>query len=319
MKISVAICTYNGEKYIQQQLKSILDQTYVPNEIVICDDGSTDNTVEIITEYLKTTTIDIKICKNTSRLNVLKNFEKAIQLCSGEIIFLSDQDDCWYSDKIERIVKYFKENQKIKVVFTNAQLIDDKDFCFTDKTLFDVVNFTDEAQKLFKSGFELELLNIDNRVTGASLAFKKDFIVNIVPFIQTTEILHDEIIAISAINNKCLGFINDCLFNYRIHNTQKNGLGDWLSQPPSIDVFKCVSIKPAYRQVKYNNEILSRINFIEKRKQIIKSAMGLIIPFVLIRQYKRIYSYYTFSIIRSDVVDFVNLNISRLKKYLIHA
>jgi glycosyltransferase involved in cell wall biosynthesis len=94
MKLSVAMCTYNGAQYIEKQLLSILNQELPINEIVICDDGSNDDTLEKV-ENIAANYQDVawKILQNAPQLGVTKNFEKAITLCTGDIIFLSDQDD----------------------------------------------------------------------------------------------------------------------------------------------------------------------------------------------------------------------------------
>lgn len=86
-KISVALCTYNGEKFIHQQIDSILNQSLKVDEIVVCDDGSTDETQNILAKYQNKYPSIFKIHINEKNLRSVKNFEKAISLCSGEIIF----------------------------------------------------------------------------------------------------------------------------------------------------------------------------------------------------------------------------------------
>lgn len=103
MKTSVALCTYNGEKYIKEQLDSILNQTKKVDEIIVCDDCSSDKTVEILNHYSSTNPGLFKIYINEQNLRSVKNFEKAITLCTGDIIFLSDQDDFWVNEKSGRI------------------------------------------------------------------------------------------------------------------------------------------------------------------------------------------------------------------------
>jgi len=101
MTTSVALCTYNGAKYIEEQLRSIIDQTHRVNEIVVCDDGSIDETLEIVEKIKQQTSdIDFKISVNKPNLGVCANFDKAIHECSGDIIFLSDQDDIWMKNKL---------------------------------------------------------------------------------------------------------------------------------------------------------------------------------------------------------------------------
>ena len=105
--VSVAMATFNGEKYILEQLQSIARQTHLPDECVICDDGSTDSTVEIVEEFQKDAPFKIIIHKNSPRLGLIRNFEKAISLCKGDMIFLSDQDDVWMPEKIQIIKDCF--------------------------------------------------------------------------------------------------------------------------------------------------------------------------------------------------------------------
>ena len=114
MKISVALCTYNGETFIDQQINSILNQTLKVDEIVVCDDISKDNTIKIIQEYSLKFPDIFKIYINESNIGSVKNFEKAISLCTGEIIFLSDQDDVWELNKVFIFKDYFENNQHIR-------------------------------------------------------------------------------------------------------------------------------------------------------------------------------------------------------------
>ena len=124
MKISVVITTYNGSKYLYDQINSILNQTHLPNEIIVSDDNSEDNTLDIINSFKSNSLI--KINQNFKRLGFVKNFEKAISLTSGDLIFLSDQDDFWESHKIEFILNKFKNDKSIFLTINNATLTDSK-------------------------------------------------------------------------------------------------------------------------------------------------------------------------------------------------
>src|SRR6476659_477323 len=101
MKISVALCTYNGERFLNEQLESILAQTFPVTEIIVCDDGSTDDTSTMLQQFERRYFNLFKIYVNAENLGVIKNFEKAISLCAGDIIFLADQDDIWEINKVE--------------------------------------------------------------------------------------------------------------------------------------------------------------------------------------------------------------------------
>lgn len=100
-KISIALCTYNGETYLREQLNSFLQQTLVPYEVVACDDSSSDATIEILEEFSRTAPFQVRIFRNERNLGVIKNFSKAASLCTGEYVAFSDQDDIWLSDRLE--------------------------------------------------------------------------------------------------------------------------------------------------------------------------------------------------------------------------
>lgn len=100
--ISVALCTYNGAQYIQEQLQSIVDQTYRNLEIVICDDNSQDQTVDIIAGFQRTDS-RIKLYRNDINIGFVQNFKQALSLCNGALIALADQDDIWVDIKIQTL------------------------------------------------------------------------------------------------------------------------------------------------------------------------------------------------------------------------
>lgn len=120
--ISIALATYNGERFLRQQLDSILAQSYTHIEVLISDDGSTDGTLSILDEYSKRDK-RISYSKNPNPQGFKKNFERAILQCSGEITFLCDQDDIWYAHKIEEHLNVY-QNKKIKWVYNSVRLID---------------------------------------------------------------------------------------------------------------------------------------------------------------------------------------------------
>lgn len=133
MKISIAMATYNGAKYLQEQLDSFVAQTRQPDELVVCDDGSSDATMETLQWFAGVAPFPVKIHKNKSNLGYAKNFEKVISLCCGDIIFLSDQDDVWLERKIAEIEQAFLHNPG-KMVVINDQIITDGELRHTGVT-----------------------------------------------------------------------------------------------------------------------------------------------------------------------------------------
>lgn len=127
--ISIAMTTFNGEEYIDLQLKSILTQTVIPDEIVIVDDCSVDNTFQVLEEYkVRYPNISWILEKNEKNLGWKRNFEKAICMTHGDIIFLSDQDDFWCRDKIAVMVQTLNNNDNIKVLAAEYETFDRNNF-----------------------------------------------------------------------------------------------------------------------------------------------------------------------------------------------
>lgn len=100
MKISVALCTYNGERFLKEQLNSIASQIRQPDELIVCDDGSSDDTLVILERFASEAAFPVHIVRNACRLGVSANFQQAVRRCTGELTALSDQDDVWLPDKL---------------------------------------------------------------------------------------------------------------------------------------------------------------------------------------------------------------------------
>jgi len=124
--VSIAMCTYNGASFLEQQLDSLVNQSYTPNEIIICDDCSHDQSVAIAQAFAQQhPNINIRVVQNPENLGYIRNFEKAISLCTQDIIFLCDQDDVWQPEKIEHIVAVFDSEPNVGLVL--------HDFCWIDE------------------------------------------------------------------------------------------------------------------------------------------------------------------------------------------
>jgi glycosyltransferase involved in cell wall biosynthesis len=226
MKISVALIVYNGAKYMRTQLDSILAQTHKVDEIVVCDDASSDNTKEILEEYKKSYPDLFLLHYNKKNLGPTKNIEKAIQACTGDIILLADQDDFWEANKIETIVKWFEENPTMNGVFTNGSLINSKGKLDNKYNLWDSMGF---PYKNIKSNNDLiDKLNlyintVENALTGATLAIRKNLPFLNQPFPIIKHLVHDRWLAINLAENNSLGFLEEKLIHYRIHSEQAIG------------------------------------------------------------------------------------------------
>ena len=219
MKTSIALCTYNGEKFLKEQLESFLIQTQLPDELIICDDYSTDSTVEILKDFENYSPFFVQIEINQKQFGVVKNFEKAISLCTGDLIFLSDQDDVWLPEKIEIITKQFEQNEELGMIFTDAELIDENSQKL-NKTLFaEIFRKIDKSKPLF------DLCLNKNVVTGATMVFRSKFRDNFLSIPSNIpNRIHDGWIAlvISAITN--CKYLEKQLIKYRQHSQQQLGL-----------------------------------------------------------------------------------------------
>lgn len=224
MMISVALCTYNGERFLGEQLASIKNQSTTVHELVICDDGSTDKTFEIIEAFQKSVDFPVILHKNLTNLGSSKNFEKCIQACSGDIIFLCDQDDLWKKDKVEKQIAYLEAHPGQDAVFSNALMIDQSGKS-QGKTSFEQIEFTDNLQTFWKQGGAFEILCKGYVVTGATLAIRKKIcdVVFPVPSI-IPELIHDGWIALYLAMDQKIGFLSDVLIEYREHDNQQVGL-----------------------------------------------------------------------------------------------
>lgn len=125
MKVSIAMASYNGSKYLQEQLDSFRNQTRQPDELVVCDDGSTDSTLDILERFRGEAEFAVRIFRNEKNLGFTKNFEKALSNCTGDLIFLSDQDDVWYVDKVAAAEAAFLASPAMMLAAHDARLVDE--------------------------------------------------------------------------------------------------------------------------------------------------------------------------------------------------
>lgn len=224
MKLSVALCTYNGEKYLQEQLNSIASQTMLPDELVVCDDGSKDSTLSLLNDFRQQVNFPVHIYQNDSNLGSTKNFEKAITLCQGELITLCDQDDLWRTNKLQRSVEVLDAHPDAGYVFSDADLIGEESQLL-NITLWDTVSFTGSFRERFLKGEQVECFIQKHIVTGATMTFRKEIGHIAMPFPESETWIHDGWIALisSAIGAKGIA-IAEPLICYRQHSCQQVGL-----------------------------------------------------------------------------------------------
>lgn len=200
MPISVALAAYNGEKYIEEQLNSILPQLGPEDEIIISDDGSGDRTLEIIAGF---SSVQIKVFKNPKK-GVVSNVENAIRHTSGDFIFLADQDDVWLPDKVSVIKNYFIES-RANLVVSDAYIANES---------LEVLE--DSFFRLMNSGNGFFKNFIKNTFPGCCMAFRKELKDVILPFPNNIP-MHDSWIGLLAEIKGEVLFIPEKLIYYRRH------------------------------------------------------------------------------------------------------
>ena len=222
MRISVAMCTYNGAAFLPAQLESIAQQTRPPDEIIVCDDASTDETRAILQSFARGSSIPLSLYFSDENAGSVKNFERAIGLCSGDVIALSDQDDVWRADKLQLIEQSFISNPAAGVVFSDAEIVD-KDLTPLGKRMWDEVGFDAHKQKLIRSGRSLEVLIYGWTVTGATMAYRSNFARLALPIPTNIAMIHDGWIALTIAAVAEVAFIAEPLVQYRQHERQQIG------------------------------------------------------------------------------------------------
>ncbi len=228
---SVALCTYNGENFIRQQLESIAAQTIIPQEVIICDDLSTDGTVAEIEKYRNSNPpFLIQVHINPARIGITANFFKAIHLCKGEFIALCDQDDIWVPEKMQTVIDFFNEpaNEKIDMVFSDLLLVDE-DLHSLNRTMWQRLGFINDNRKKWEKDPVEYILYAGNVVTGAATVIRSSFRKRMSSFSSYpfSIILHDYAMALAAGIDHSIALIEKPLVLYRQHRTQQLGARDF--------------------------------------------------------------------------------------------
>lgn len=207
-KISVCMATYNGERFLKKQLESIINQTLKVDEIIISDDGSTDNTLRII-ENIQSPII--KVVRGP-RQGVIKNFENSLKISKGDYIFLADQDDIWTLDKVEKTIELLKDND---LVIHNASIIDQNEKIIFDSSFFEIRN---SKKGLLKNLYK-------NSYIGCCMAFNRKILNKVLPFPNDIP-MHDSWIGLVAELYGKVYFNKEVLFYYRRHEMNVTGLNN---------------------------------------------------------------------------------------------
>ncbi|HEY1577925.1 MAG TPA: glycosyltransferase family 2 protein [Terracidiphilus sp.] len=228
LRISIAMCTFNGGRYLEQQLESIGAQTRLPCELIVCDDHSTDDTIALLKRFQANASFPVRIVQNALRVGSTRNFDQAMGMARGEFIALCDQDDRWLPRKLERLSDVLTADAFLGGVFSDAVLIDG-DGRQVGTRLFARHKFTEPKQRSFVSCPTATLLKYDI-VTGATLMFRSNIRRYCSPIPATW--VHDGWLAWMIALHARLALVPEPLIEYRIHAGQQLGLGA-AAQAPS--------------------------------------------------------------------------------------
>jgi glycosyltransferase involved in cell wall biosynthesis len=212
----VALCTFNGGPYLRQQLTSILEQDRRPDQLVVCDDGSSDGSVALVRELVESSGLAHRVLQNPTTLGVSCNFAQAIRLCEHDVVVFCDQDDVWRRDRLAQLEAAFQRSPDTALVFSDARVVDARGQSL-GYTQWESALFSPRVRRASRQNLLPVLLRYPV-VCGATMAVRRESALRCLPIGE--EWLHDEWIALLCAATSKLGFVEAPLVNYRIHGSQ---------------------------------------------------------------------------------------------------
>ncbi len=214
------MCTFNGARFVADQLRSIAGQTRRVDEVVVCDDGSTDGTTDAVDRFAADHALPVRLVRNGRRLGVTKNFEQAIGLCTGDVVLLSDQDDVWHPEKVATLSDRLAAGPAL--AFSNAEVVD-AGLSPAGYRLWDSVWFDADEQDRVRRGDAVPVLLRHAVAAGSTLAFRAEYNALLLPI---PDLPHSHDIWVTLLL-ACVGRIDPVdrdLIRYRLHSANTVGL-----------------------------------------------------------------------------------------------
>lgn len=229
-RTSIAMATYNGGPFIAEQLASLVSQNRPPDQLVVCDDGSEDDTLDQIEVFRETAPFEVVVQRNPQRLGPTANFERAVSLCEGDVILLCDQDDVWLPEKIETLVDALESHPEWGIVFCNGEVMDGS-LKPLGYDLWQALFFGPREQAEVAQGRSPYVFMRHVVAAGNTLAFRSAFRESLLPFPELPS-THDAWIAFVVSCLAGCGLVPEKLIRYRLHGNNLIGIHrfGWLDQ-----------------------------------------------------------------------------------------
>lgn len=216
----VAMATYNGSRHVEAQLASIAGQTRRPDQVVVSDDRSTDDTREIVRRLGPDTASVFVILEENERLGPVRNFERALRRIDADVTFLCDQDDIWKPDKVSTVMSRFEIHPDLGGVFTDGTILSG-DRALRDRSVWTLAGFSPREQRRWAHD-PLGVLLRRNVVTGATLAVRTSLLSSVLPL--PGEGWHDLSLGVLLVAVSRLEALPLPLIEYRVHESNTAGL-----------------------------------------------------------------------------------------------
>ena len=262
-QVDILMATYNGEKYLKEQLESILNQTYTNIRLLINDDCSTDKTIEILKEYEQKDN-RIYVQYNKENLGSIKNFENLLSRVENKYFMLADQDDVWMPQKVEKSLdKITKENADL--VFTDLEAVDENLKTITPS----VVRYMGFKKNIDKYN-DYKLVFLRNCVTGCTIISKKELIKKYIPIPNKEPMVHDWWMALMIAQDGKLAFLDEPTIKYRQHSKNQLGIFGMKNYIQKFDEYREKYINLKIDQFKIyleNKEMFTNKKLIELSKK----------------------------------------------------
>lgn len=235
-KVDILVATYNGEKYLKEQIESLLNQTYKNIQIIISDDCSKDGTREILKQYEKND--KIKIFYQEKNLGYVKNFEFLLKQVQSELYMLCDQDDVWKEEKVQKSVEKLKQ-EDLDLVFGDLEVVDEN----LNMVLKSYADYMHLSHKIKKYCNDYRLQYLYNCMTGCTILSKKIFLDKILPIpIDSKYLIHDYWIGLIVSLNGKVGYIKESYILYRQHGNNQVGTAKASKKYKKVEDIRNLSI-----------------------------------------------------------------------------